>query len=180
MPKAPLINLTFALSQLSGNQALMLKMFSRFAQEYQSGPVPIAELIEQGDLPGAKVKVHTLKGVTGNLGFSALQQACVALEQSLKQQEVVDTQLDEFAEAFNATLMEIANLESTDEAAPSASPLANDQQLKEALQNNAFISREQLSAWLDPITIDDSTKSQIREAIEDLEYTKALTLLENN
>jgi PAS domain S-box-containing protein len=79
----PEVDLPAALSRLSGNRELLLKMLRRFAQEWAGADESIQVALSAGDLQQARQRVHTLRGVAANLSMAGVTRASEALEQAL-------------------------------------------------------------------------------------------------
>ena len=56
-------------------------MLERFLKKFPQDPTfgKLEEAAEQGDLPGIETAAHTLKGIAGNLGLTALYEGCSSL-----------------------------------------------------------------------------------------------------
>lgn len=178
MHNAPLIDMSFALSQLSGNHSLVLKMFQRFEQEYQDAPNQLQQLLEEADLCGVKTHIHTLKGVAGNLGFSALHGACVAFENTLKLHADPVAATHNLLAILGETLAEIKRLQTTSQTQPTFGSDGG-QALLEALNNSVFIPADQLEQWLEDTSLTEAEKAGVRGAVNDLDYPQALQLLQS-
>ncbi len=57
------------LSILGGNIKLYLRLILNFAESYRHGDQDLKKIFKDGDMTGVKEFLHTLKGVSGNLGF---------------------------------------------------------------------------------------------------------------
>ena len=184
MSHIPLVDTSFALSQLSGNKELMLKMFARFQQEYLEVSDRVAKLIAQKDLQATRQLVHTLKGVAGNLGINALHHACKALEDAIRADEDISTPLHTFYQTVQRTLNEIDGLvnktdtpESTHATESNAEPQKSRDALLTCLQQNKFIPPDKLNSLLNGLDISAQQKQQLKVAVDELDYPAALSLL---
>ena len=157
MQEHPLVNFEFTLSQLSGNRELALKMLSHFKSEYTQGNEMIQSQLDVGNLTEAKTLVHTLKGVTGNIGITALHHKCKQLEFAIKENLDIDVIFTNFAEVLNKTLAEVDNLlgqrtgsASEQQATHSTQAYSSEsaEQLKGMLQGHEFIPSEKLAQLL--------------------------------
>ena len=131
------------------------------------------------DFSAARTHIHTLKGVAGNLGLTALFDASKALDEALKQADVVPDQYPAFIIILSDTLDAIAHVDDskvvpTDKQSDSAAKAA----LINALKASEFIPQAQLDDWLNAIYADPSVRNSIREHIDDLDYQSALAALE--
>ena len=81
------VHVASALERFGGNEALFLKYVRRFPTEpsFQE----LQKAVAAGDRATARIACHTLKGVSGNLGFAPLYDACVRLMEALRREETV-------------------------------------------------------------------------------------------
>ncbi|MEQ5807144.1 Hpt domain-containing protein [Alteromonas sp. NFXS44] len=123
-----IINLEFGLSQLSGNKTLFLRLLQKFADEYQHASDKLQTLLDNCDWQEARVYIHTIKGVSSNLGINQLHLTCKEAENELKAQESVPASLPALKQTVVVTLDAIATLQ--------ANPaLLDDLQAAEAAMN---------------------------------------------
>ncbi|MFT6331480.1 MAG: HPt (histidine-containing phosphotransfer) domain-containing protein [Bermanella sp.] len=92
----PILNYDFALNQLGGNEALLSKMLNRFVDEFAKVSAEIISLIQAHDIQNAKMKVHTVKGISGNIGLQALFDCATRFDAELRSGEVSEAILEEF------------------------------------------------------------------------------------
>ncbi len=170
-----IIDMKFSLSQLSGNRELLLKMFDRFCNDYAPFADELEELIAKNEFQEIRHKVHTIKGVAGNLGMNALHAISKEFEDAAKRSDP-DTKiyLRPFQEKLSATLLEIQNLKDEEDKSRAAGGAS---ELKRLLQENEFISNEQLAELLADSELTDIQKAQVSQAVNDLDYPTALSLL---
>lgn len=174
----PLLDITFGLSQLSGNAQLLNKMLLRFASEYADSPQKVEDLLESGDYDGAKMLIHTAKGITGNLGLVALFEHCKALESQIKAQAVDDELLQHYRILVDDTLAQIhaseldkpAGIQSGQNADASA-------QLADMLKRQEFIDETLLRKLVSELHFSESEKQTLIVLIEALRYDQALSML---
>ena len=170
----------FALNQFSGNQSLLVKILENFIQQYQHFDALIAEYLQQKDLNAAKQQVHTIKGVSGNLGMKALHQGCKELEVNLSNHGTEQT-LDDFMLILKQTLSVVQNYttENVIQESPEAAPKQNDQTaLISALKRNEFISESKMQSYAQSLNLSPEKLNHLLQAIDDLNYTRAISLLE--
>lgn len=96
MSSKPVINETFARSQLNGNEQLLFKLLGKFVDGYRHSADDIEHLIADGDYSGAKRLAHTVKGITGNLGMEQAYEAARELDAQLKTGSIDLTLLDNY------------------------------------------------------------------------------------
>jgi len=77
------LDINRGLTNLRGNAGTYLKLLSHFANNHHQDAVLIkSELVD--DVISVKKRIHTLKGVAGNLGAIGIQQASIALEKIVR------------------------------------------------------------------------------------------------
>jgi two-component system, sensor histidine kinase and response regulator len=87
------LDTTLGLSRMLGKQGLYLAMLRRYVAGQKDVCAQIHEALGMGDMPTAERLAHTTKGVSGNIGATAIQNLAGALEQSLREyQPPVDVQ----------------------------------------------------------------------------------------
>jgi HPt (histidine-containing phosphotransfer) domain-containing protein len=83
----PGVDLPSALSRLSGNRELLLKLLRNFGREWSGVTDTIQAAIAAGDLQKAQITAHSLRGVAANLSIVTVAAAAEALEQALKRED---------------------------------------------------------------------------------------------
>ena len=83
-PKISGLNLRSGLSRVGGNIDLYRNLLKKFRNSQAGAFEQIDDALEQGDLELAERLVHTIKGVSGNIGAEGLQAAAVKLESEIK------------------------------------------------------------------------------------------------
>ncbi|GGO73663.1 Hpt domain-containing protein [Bowmanella pacifica] len=176
------LDMDFALQQLGGDQALLEKMFKRFVQQYTQAMTNTQQLMAEHRWQDARLLVHSVKGVAGNLGMTPLYQAATHLELRLKQEtEDAEAFLGPFLHALQETLKQLSTLQPV---SPSDQPERATQRDLQAVDNlfsclkrNEFISPTQLDTWLNAMALAPEDQSKLHDLISDLEYHQAIELL---
>ncbi len=101
----PGISVDSGLYHLRGNKTLYTKLLVQFVNEYPDALDEIRAALTSGDMERAQLLAHTLKGVSGNLGFHNLQPAAEALEHAVKEGDLTD--IDELMENVDTTLKDV-------------------------------------------------------------------------
>ena len=83
------LDIDFGMSQLSGNRELLFKLLRKFANEYRTLDADLQALVAKHAFNDAYSLVHTLKGVTGNLGLFALHEASKPIESGFRNEQQV-------------------------------------------------------------------------------------------
>ena len=101
-----------ALQQLAGSEKLYLSVITKFATMYQDLPEIIQTDLEQGDLAKVQREAHTVKGLAGTLGHSALREAAAQLEHSAAGGDTAGCmqRLASFREIFVTVLSSLRNV----------------------------------------------------------------------
>jgi HPt (histidine-containing phosphotransfer) domain-containing protein len=171
---------TFALNQFSGNQSLLVQILEKFITQYQNFDSSIAEHLEQSDIQAVKQKVHTLKGVSGNLGMKALHLACKEFEKNIEKQ-VVENSSENFLLIFKNTLAFAQNYaaeKGMEEPPKTIAPQDNKTLLIAALRRNEFISESKMQSYSQSLGLSSEKLNELNNAIDNLDYTIAIKLLE--
>lgn len=170
-----LINKEFGLKQLSDNEALYKKLLLRFLQEYRESAQKVAEFQTQNNQDAMQLLVHTIKGVSGNLGLDYLHSIAKVTDDDVKSQGA-SAELSSLQSALSQTLAQIEEYCDASAANAGNTNQALDE-FKQALSAHRFISPEQLDDFLEAAQIPAHKHAAMHEAIADLDYTTAQTLL---
>jgi two-component system sensor histidine kinase/response regulator len=84
------LDTVLGLSRMAGKKPLYLAMLRRYASGQGAVGQQIREALAKGDVPTAERLAHTLKGVSGNVGATAVQGCAAALEQSLREGQAIE------------------------------------------------------------------------------------------
>ena len=112
------------LARVGGNVSLYRRLLRDLRRHHSPARQSVRRLIDSGDLAAAIVEAHSLKGVAGTVGASALQAASATLEAVLRQdQGDLEGALERFEQALDEVLVgiEVASREDEDAGCP-ASP----------------------------------------------------------
>jgi PAS domain S-box-containing protein len=85
IPEIPGIDTASGLKRVAGNQGLYLSLLAKFANGQGGAPDAIRKALRAGDRALAERLSHTLKGVAGNIGASAVQAAAAAIERAVRE-----------------------------------------------------------------------------------------------
>jgi HPt (histidine-containing phosphotransfer) domain-containing protein len=80
----PAFNVTDALRRLVNNKNLYKKLLNQFAAEYANFGEKLTKAVEEKNMDEGTHLAHTMKGLAGNLGADALQEASKNLEALFK------------------------------------------------------------------------------------------------
>ena len=101
-----------ALQQLAGSEKLYLSVMTKFATMYKDFPDTLQTGLEKGDLTKVQRDAHTVKGLAGTLGHSALRDIAAQLEHSASAGKAAECaqQLVLFREIFMRVLGSLQNI----------------------------------------------------------------------
>lgn len=177
-----LVDIEFALSQLSGNSTLLSKMLIKFSDEFSSVPDKVKLALGQNDLKEAKLQVHTTKGLSGNLGLMALYECSKTLDQQIREGVVDESEMEAFASIMEDTceFLSTVNLEvNTAQSFSQTQPSVNNQKsiFLDRLHHNEFIDDDTLYTYVNALSLSEEQKKTLKDLVEELEYTKAIDLI---
>ncbi len=87
----PGLKMEEALKRINHNIPLFLRLLQKFAVNYRNFAANLKKKLEAGELEEAERMVHTLKGVSGNIGAADIHRYAVLLDKKLKKNEKIDT-----------------------------------------------------------------------------------------
>lgn len=180
-----LVDLEFATSQLGGNTELLNRMLIKFREEFSSVPDQVISLLAKENFKEAKLKVHTTKGLSGNLGLVALFECSKILDQQIRDDQIEQAQVEQFKELMAKTCEFILDFEETPENTAQYTATNTDDKNQyqalfvERLKRNEFIDDETLHIYVDSLPIDSAEKDQLKSYVEELQYSNAIKFIEN-
>ncbi len=177
-------NSEFAHQQLSGNHDILCRLLTKFIDDYQNAESEIKEMIAAQNYTSAHLMIHTLKGVSGNLGLERLHQFCkqsepLARDEHLRSDDVneLSNLIAETAKHINLYINETAHNKVVGHVPkhPAAEPKAV---LYEFITKNQFIPFEKLEHLLNSLHAEEEDIQELRASIQILDYEKALAIME--
>lgn len=185
-----LVDIEFGLSQLSGNKNLLFTLLGKFTDEYRTLDTDLQGLVENQQYDDAYSLIHTLKGVTGNLGLFALHNASKPVEMAIRNDKELPDDYSSFVVLLNETVSHIDTLTAESTSDNSANAKASNapvnsaaaerarKQLTSALKASEFISQCALEEWLSAMGIENEKREAIIDAVDELDYEEALSELD--
>ncbi|NDW20775.1 Hpt domain-containing protein [Alteromonas hispanica] len=185
-----LVDIEFGLSQLSGNKKLLFTLLGKFTDEYRTLDTDLQGLVESQQYDDAYSLIHTLKGVTGNLGLFALHNASKPVESAIRNDKELPNDYSSFVVLLNETVSNIDTLTAESTSDNSANAKASNapvnsaaaerarKQLTSALKASEFISQSTLEEWLSAMGIENEKREAIIDAVDELDYEEALSELD--
>jgi signal transduction histidine kinase/CheY-like chemotaxis protein/HAMP domain-containing protein len=186
VPEIEGIDIAGGLRRVAGNQRLYRSLLEQFAAREGDTGSSIASALEIGDRPLAGRLAHTVKGVAGNLGITAVHLAAERLESAIREESAsAAALLQEFSIALDGAVQKIRHFaasRSPEPAAPRggefdpAKAAASADRLKTLLQANdgdamdAFSDVELAFAGI----ADASRLDALRDTVAEFNFEKAL------
>jgi HPt (histidine-containing phosphotransfer) domain-containing protein len=105
-------NVADALGRLMNNKNLYKKLLDKFAAGYSDYEGKVLDAFNGGNFEEAVQLSHTMKGLAGNLGATALQEASLALELIAKsgaKTDDLEEKLAKFSGELKRALQEVAD-----------------------------------------------------------------------
>ena len=96
------------LAAVGGNVELYNELLQRFADSYGNSMAEIQAAFGRNDLAAMSRLVHTVKGVSANLGLARLTELCRRMEEHLPQTPPTPEELKAFAAVMQGTLLQIS------------------------------------------------------------------------
>ncbi|MBT1450903.1 Hpt domain-containing protein [Glaciecola sp. XM2] len=179
--KAPLIDIEFALKQLSGNVQLLHRMLNKFAAEYEPAPKQVEQMLEQSDYKSAKRLIHTAKGITGNLGLLALYECCRSFDLEIKNLSIQADTVHKFTQLVRQTCDEIYALSFDDPQLNADGNVKQNnnaqQQLVGMIEREEFIDDNILRSLTAQLPLTESQKATLITMVEEMRFQDALELI---
>ena len=185
------LDASLGLSRMANNAVLYASMLSKFVAAQEDATDQIANHLARGDCATAERMAHTLRGVSGNLGATALQLQAERLEAGIR----TGAQAEALADASRQCAAVLSSLIGALRAAPGLladAPVAEPASLSEAerLEGAAVIqhirqmlaednpeARELWDAHAHALRTLCANAAQVEAAIEGFEFEEALRLL---
>ena len=172
----------FSINQFGGNQSLLVKILDKFILQYQYFDASITEYLQHENLQAAKQQIHSIKGVSGNLGMKALHNACKEFELELSHR-VTGHSVEIFLTVFKQTLSAVQNYSvensiNTINAIETAPQQYAKTSLIAALKRKEFISDSKMQNYTQSLDFSSEQLHKLNQAIDNLDYACAIALLE--
>nr|WP_281374160.1 ATP-binding protein [Aromatoleum toluvorans] len=99
-----------ALARIGGDAGLYRELAAMFLDQYRDSSARLHRLLSEGDLDQLRLEAHSLKGVAGNLGLSALQAQALQTEKTIRAgaSDQMPEQVQALTDALDATLRLVA------------------------------------------------------------------------
>ncbi|MEJ1383230.1 MAG: response regulator [Candidatus Sedimenticola sp. (ex Thyasira tokunagai)] len=187
-----IIDLRRGLHQLAGNRQLYATLLQRLDMRHGDSSARVAKLVATSQFADASDLLHTIKGVSGNLGASLLYRAAVAFEAELKGERKADdlirlqAEYDEAVEATgtlirNGVVPEADGVVDADSSTVTMEEITHRvSQLRKMAVNCEYISNEAVAAIVEPCRslIESELLDQLRQSAADIDYDSLIDLMD--
>ena len=193
----PGLNVSEGLARVAGNQTLYVKLLQDFVGQFSRVVSELHKLLDRDQLGEMATVVHSIKGVSGNLGANDLNGAAISLEKAIKSGNrlLIDNQIHRFETDLETVLKSINDAAPAKPAAKDASALPTRQgkapdikkieplilELKDMLEESSLNADQvlaKLKAQLDDSRFDEPVLSLERN-LSNFDYEQALPHLMN-
>ncbi len=167
----PGIDLPAALQRLGGSRELLLKLLRNFGGEWSGVVASLNAALAAGELPQARLKVHTLRGVAANLSMISVASAAAALEQALKEgdEAAIEPGLAALAAALGPVLAGLAQLPPAPTSPVATVPLVREALASHLSQLAELLRRQDMAA--------EASFAALRAQLGDGDFSEALNRL---
>ncbi len=185
IPELDGIDTETGLNRVGGNTKLYLKILNKFRISQADAIERIQTAFDAGDNETSKREAHTLKGLAGNIGAEALQQAAQAVEGQIKAGNKTLTGLDVLSELLVKIIESLQMLDTKTTEAEKASINADPEKvasllvkLKELLDDDDSGAGDVLEELLPFFrgTVKEKQLTRIAGLVDDYEFEDALAL----
>jgi len=179
------LDVTWGLKRIGGNRSLFSKLLGDFYLDHFDDMQKIEHAIDQKQTGEVNRIIHTIKGVSGNIGARKLQKQSALLEQSINLEQDASYDLKQFKELFNALMSELKQfskqLKNTDQADQDLSEEQLTTHIKKLYQllnegdSDAIETLSSIENYL--LKNSESKVQQLQQAIENYDFEQAMIIL---
>ncbi|MBF0450886.1 MAG: response regulator [Candidatus Magnetomorum sp.] len=180
-----LLNRPDGLARVSYQEQTYLKILTSFVRDFSDCAVRIKTAYEQKLYADAQNLIHTLKGVSGNLGAKAVHENCYQLEKKIKETDGTNiiAHIQQLEKILAETITEIERL-IQDHSMTKTPDIALESKLSEKISDDYQKIRTLITRFdrllqqqnLDAETVYNSLKELLRDTI----YIKDLSIIETH
>ena len=175
-------NSEFGMNQLNQNKELLCRLLTKFIDDYQSAQSNLLDMLENQQWDSAVLLIHTIKGISGNLGLEALFEMTKVLEGSVKEHTLNEKQLEDLGNLIAQTIKEVNHFINSERAPQTVYELNANKadtvaSLISVLEKNQFVPSDILASYMQNIDLSQAEKDDLLVYIQQLNYEDALGLL---
>jgi two-component system sensor histidine kinase/response regulator len=171
------------LRRVAGNRALYLRVLRQFMQQEADVVARLAAALKGHDFVAAERIAHSLKGVAGNIGFTALHADAATLEKAITARAgieyafmAVETRITSALASLATALSESQAKAQASEAAPSGRHVARLAALLTAADGDAVTYLADHAASIKPM-LSDAGYAQLQKSVAHFDFQGALQSL---
>ena len=188
LPEIAGLEVADGLSRVAGNMKLYRSLLGQFVEQQANVVSAVRAGLESQDFALVERLIHTLKGVSGNLGAKNISGLAAELEGSLKNNDVgslesvlsgLAVELGRMMEAIRSSLAAGAGAASRTSVSDSAETVTLLKQLKQMLANDDGAALDFLLEAGERVegVISDADLNALQKAVRDFDFTAALDCL---
>jgi two-component system sensor histidine kinase/response regulator len=187
LPVIPGLDTASSLDRLQGNKPLYLKLLSKFSHHYQDFDLQLESALSQPDKEPAVRLAHTIKGLAGNIGATALAAIAAKAESELHSDQRSDDTLDSLRAEAKKLLQQLDAIDGDEPTRQTTATFDKAQAAQILQQLNAMLEEydvavgdflERNKASLGTAELSTPLKS-LEKAIADYDYEQAMQQLSN-
>jgi polar amino acid transport system substrate-binding protein len=179
------LNITQGIKQVGGNEALFQKLVIDFWHNYQDLPQKLQRYLQQGAIDKADRLLHTIKGVSANIGATELNKIVSQINDEIHQQQEIKTssidQLNAVCTELFDSLHQLAGHHNPTSPPSHEPPQRLDpDKILQLLRHNDAHARKLLEDNLSALQtlIGNERAQQVLRLVGDYEFEQARRLLE--
>ncbi|MGV8057629.1 MAG: response regulator [Smithellaceae bacterium] len=192
LPVIPGLDTSLGLKRVMGKKTFYIEMLKKYIENQDDAPVKIRQSLDADDPGTAERLAHTIKGVSGNIGATELQEMAAQVEKAIKDgnsRETVDALMVPLAEAHTALISGLKKVFPVQDRRTESGGPASPADQEKAI--DLFIKLGKLLADDDSESVDlldeegnligsllgAAQFNAIEKAVKDYDFEKALLLL---
>ncbi len=179
------IDMAWGIERIGGNSKLFGKLLKEFFQDHQNDVRLLLQAFDQNQPEAAKRIIHTVKGVSGNIGAHKLYQKSAKLEQAIDSEQDHSEELTQFTRAFSHLMSELDQFNSQQKPIQQTISELSDKQLSEQVKKLCTLLNEGDADAINLLITFQEVLSKysadkaltLRQAIEDYDFEQTLVIL---
>ena len=179
------LDVDWGLKIIGGNRALFSKLLKEFHQDHHNDINLLHQAFDSNQIDVAQRIIHTIKGVTSNIGAHKVQQQSDVLEQFIHSGDDYSTALDSFDHEFTALMNQLSQFDKQQTTLRIQTETSNEQLTSRIKKLHQMLNQgdPDASNILNSIHSDLHKNSaeqllKLQQLIEDYDFEQAKTLLQ--
>jgi len=179
------IDVKWGLERIGGNSKLFSKLLNEFHQDHHNDIQLLLQAFDENQPEAAKRIIHTVKGVSGNIGARKLHRQSAKLERAIESEQDYSKELALFTQAFSSLMSELVQLDNQQQTIQTnTANLSNQQLVKQLKKLYQLLSEgdtdavDLLSAIKDNLSEHSANEVlALLQSIEDYDFEQAIVIL---